>query len=194
MWNGVGRMLFRTSVVLLLLLLIGGCATTSDVERLHQKLTSEMAPRTEVKELQDKVATLQAKTRAALEAEKKAIEAVEARLSVLADELQTEAVAVRKSLDELNIRRAQEIESIQSTVGEQRRQLAEVQEDLTSLRATSQRVHSLLTTHSSQIQSLAQTLVRGYKSGLETLRDQLKELESAARELEPLANSSPRSP
>lgn len=195
----VGNILPLTSVGLLLVGALTGCATTSDVDELRRTLRAEMSNagftvRAETRELRDRMNALQVKTKAALETEKKAIETAEARLAALAEDVHAETAAVRRSLDELSTRRGREIESLQTGIGDLRRELAGVHTELSSIAAGRQRLQSIATAHSSQIHAITQALMRSYKSGVENLNDQLKELEAVSRDLEPILTTPVASP
>lgn len=186
-----------------MLLLAGGCATQSDLEKVRRDLAVELSNATarsqqEVQAIRSKVDDVQSRFRSGLEAERKVIEALraheddlEGKMGALASQVaavshgvQTGIADLRKAIEDANAQRAEDLTTLRRTVTEIKQAVLHDQERLSSMSAAAQRLQS-------SFRSLATTIVRRYQLEVEGLRQNLKEMEVLAKELDTLSGPSP---
>jgi predicted nucleic acid-binding Zn-ribbon protein len=189
---------FATGVVLLFL---PGCATASDLDKLQQKMTADMTTalsqvRIQVRGLQDNLTAFETRTKNALDTEKKAFDEVEMqrlrledKVSAVNTKLAGEIGELKRDLDEFSFKGTRELETINVTVGGLRKQLDNVQQDVSAFQRSTQRFQSILANQSSQMQVLTRTLLRRYQLEVQALQGHMKEVEQAVHDLEPLATT-----
>jgi chromosome segregation ATPase len=186
----------RVWLVLVILPVLTGCATRADLDNLRRDLASEIAAVTaqtqsDLKAVRDKADAVQSKTLAALEAERKVMEALqgreeelEARVEALTSKvasvnhgLQGELAELRKILSDLSAKRAEDVAAIRATVNDIKQHMLNTQDALAAASAESRRLQTSL-------RSLTTAIVRRFQSEAEGLRRNLKEIELVAKELD----------
>lgn len=196
------RLSFSSSWSVVIWLLIAACATQADLEQVHRDLKSEIATATartqsDLMTVRDKTDAVQSRTQAALEAERKVIEALQSReedlerhvealtskVAVVNHGLQGEIADLRKAVQEANAQRAEDLTALHGTVTDVQQTVLRTHERLSTLRAQTQRWESV-------VRTLAATLLRHNQSEAEALRQRLRELELLTKELDAGGGSS----
>ncbi len=197
MQNRRRRRPFHPSFGLVILPILTGCATQADLDHLRRDLASEIATasahtQSDLKALREKADAVQSNTQAALEAERKALDALkgreeelEARVEALTSKvaavnhgLQGELAELRKILSDLSAKRAEDVAAIRATVHDIKQHLLTTQDALAAASAESRRLQTTL-------RLLTTAIVRRFQSEAEGLRQNLKEIERVAKELDP---------
>jgi chromosome segregation ATPase len=178
-----------------------GCATTSDLEKLRKRLTSDIAAatsqaRAETRDLRGRLETLETRTSAAIDAEKRTLEVQAshtAGLEAKVEQVMMETSRMRTALDELSVKRSRDVEVIQSAAGDLRKQLTGVEQELATFSSSAQRLQGQVRTQSSGMQALIRALLRNYQSDMDILREHLKTMEQFERQGESPIRGNPQS-
>ncbi|MGH7207585.1 MAG: hypothetical protein ACREI2_15410 [Nitrospiraceae bacterium] len=180
----------------MILLIVSGCVSQTDLDKVRRDLSSEIATVTsrtqaDLRAVRDKVDAAQLNTKAALEAERKVIEALQShgedletqvealtsKVAAVNHGLQGQLADLRKAMQDANAQRTEDLTALRGTVGEVKQALLHAQERLSTLSAEAQRLQATL-------RSLATTIVHRYQSEAEALRQNLKEMELLAKDLD----------
>jgi chromosome segregation ATPase len=182
MRHGMDLVFFSMSVSTLVLFGTVGCATRSDLAKLRQGVESDVkSARNEVRILRGKVDDVQTRTKQETTVAshvEETVKALGAKLEVLGDELISQTAAARKAVDEMEVKRDEEMESVYTELRRLKQQLADTQQE-----------RSVINTNMQRMQALIRSLIQRYHTQMENLRAHLQEIEQAARDLEPFADS-----
>jgi chromosome segregation ATPase len=173
-------------IVVPLALDIAGCASTSDLAKVQRDVDLALHETAQIRSLRGRIDELQTTTKekstTANEVEGK-IRALETKIDVLSDEVIRELGVMKKTVAEVTTKRPEDLQTLQTQLGDLKRQIGTVRQEQSAGSAKIERLHVLTA-----------SLLRTYKVQQENLRGYLREAEQVAKELNASLESSQKGP